>query len=197
LQDLAIGWPRRIAQEHIMRAHFTLTLGLLLACSLAGCNKDKAAGGAVIPGGGDEAAAKAFLEMFLKPGADRAALSKPLAPTKADCEAVFDGAIAAKAFDAYSKAFASGKGVIDPGEGRTQLLLFSATTDDLKAANEKAKTFPGGYKDIAGKLKGGLTFYRWKYVKPGETLGMAYDGLVYVNGHWAWFPKPWRFLRGA
>jgi hypothetical protein len=21
---------------------------------------------------------------------------------------------------------------------------------------------------------------------------MAYDGLIYVNGHWAWFPKPWR-----
>lgn len=28
------------------------------------------------------------------------------------------------------------------------------------------------------------------------VLGMAYDGLIYVNGHWAWFPKPWRVLGG-
>ena len=31
-------------------------------------------------------------------------------------------------------------------------------------------------------------------VLPGESLGMAFDGLVHVNGHWAWFPKPWRAL---
>jgi hypothetical protein len=36
---------------------------------------------------------------------------------------------------------------------------------------------------------------RWKFVKPGETIGMAYDGLVFVNGHWAWFPKAWHALR--
>jgi hypothetical protein len=184
-----------------MRSCWTLTLGLLLACTLAGCKKEGAAvaggGGAAVPGGGGEAAAKALLESFLKPGADRAALSKPLAPTKADCEAVFVGAMAAKAYEAYSKAFGTGKGVIEPGEGRTQLLLFSATTDDLKAGNDKARQFPGGYKSIATQLKAGLTVYRWKYVKPGETLGMAYDGLLYVNGRWVWFPKPWRFLRGA
>ena len=29
-------------------------------------------------------------------------------------------------------------------------------------------------------------------VKPGETLGMAFDGLAFVNGHWRIFPKPWR-----
>ncbi|TMQ06352.1 MAG: hypothetical protein E6J91_38110 [Deltaproteobacteria bacterium] len=31
----------------------------------------------------------------------------------------------------------------------------------------------------------------------GEQLGMAYDGLIYVNNHWAWFPKPWRALGGS
>ena len=44
----------------------------------------------------------------------------------------------------------------------------------------------------SSREKPGLTVYRWKYTKPGEPLGMAYDGLIYVNGHWAWFPKPWR-----
>ena len=45
--------------------------------------------------------------------------------------------------------------------------------------------FPGGYKRVADKFKPGLTVYRWKYVKPGEKLGMSFDGLVYVNNHWA------------
>ena len=44
-------------------------------------------------------------------------------------------------------------------------------------------------------MKSGLTVYAFKFVKPGETLGMAFDGLVWVNGHFAIFPKPWRFLR--
>ena len=39
-----------------------------------------------------------------------------------------------------------------------------------------------------------MTWWRWKFTKPGEDLGMAYDGLVFVNGHWAWFPKPYRAI---
>ena len=35
---------------------------------------------------------------------------------------------------------------------------------------------------------------RWKFVRPGEPSGMAYDGLVWVDDHWAWFPKPYRVL---
>ena len=27
--------------------------------------------------------------------------------------------------------------------------------------------------------------------------GMAYDGLVWIDDHWAWFPKPFRVLRAA
>jgi len=32
-------------------------------------------------------------------------------------------------------------------------------------------------------------------VKQGETIGLAFDGLVYVNGHWVIMPKPWRALK--
>lgn len=32
-------------------------------------------------------------------------------------------------------------------------------------------------------------------LEPGQTLGMAFDGLVHVNGHWRLFPKPWKALR--
>ena len=33
---------------------------------------------------------------------------------------------------------------------------------------------------------------RFKFVKPGQTFGMAFDGLVYINGKWCIFPKPYR-----
>ena len=25
-------------------------------------------------------------------------------------------------------------------------------------------------------------------------MGMAYDGLVYLDARWLWFPKPWRAI---
>jgi hypothetical protein len=25
---------------------------------------------------------------------------------------------------------------------------------------------------------------------------MAFDGLIFVNNHWTWFPKPWRVFGG-
>jgi hypothetical protein len=37
--------------------------------------------------------------------------------------------------------------------------------------------------------------YRWKFTKPGETLGMAFDGLYQINGRWVLMPKPWRITR--
>ena len=45
---------------------------------------------------------------------------------------------------------------------------------------------------MAAQIKPGLKVYRFKFVEPGEDLGMAFDGLVNVNGHWRIFPKPWR-----
>ena len=53
---------------------------------------------------------------------------------------------------------------------------------------------PGGWKLVGPFIKPGLTFYRGKFVKPGERLGMSYDGLVHVNGRWVWVPKPYKFL---
>ena len=35
----------------------------------------------------------------------------------------------------------------------------------------------------------------WKYVVPGATSGLAYDGLVWCEDHWSWFPRPYRVLR--
>ncbi len=138
--------------------------------------------------------AKALLGEFLKPGADRPGLTRALKPTAADYAAVFEGDNATKAAAGYEKLWSDPRAVIGAAPENNQLLVWSATTDDLKAGTGDSGNFPGGYKQAASTFKAGITLYRWKFVKPGEKLGMAYDGLAYVNGHWAWFPKPWRVV---
>ncbi|HYH87269.1 MAG TPA: hypothetical protein VEX60_17590 [Pyrinomonadaceae bacterium] len=144
---------------------------------------------------GTEDGAKALLAEFIKPGADHATLSKALRPSRADYDAVFMPDLAAKADAVYSPAWDGGQMVIAPKEGQTQVLSASATSDELKSWTGGGAEFPGGWKDVGEQLKPGVTFYRFKFVEPGQDLGMAYDGLAYVNGNWRIFPKPWRVMR--
>lgn len=51
---------------------------------------------------------------------------------------------------------------------------------------------PGGYTRTASKFKPGTAIYAFKYVKPGETSGMAFDGLMKIDGTWIIIPKAWR-----
>ena len=139
-----------------------------------------------------EEGAKALLAEFVKPGADHAALSRQLRPTADDYKAVFEPDLAAKAESVYGPAWDGGQLVVAPKAGQTEVKVFSATSEELKGWTGGASEFPGGYKDVAAQIKPGLKVYRFKFVEPGEDLGMAYDGLVNVNGHWRIFPKPWR-----
>jgi len=139
--------------------------------------------------------AKALLQQFLKPDADYAGLTRPLRPTPKDFKSVFKGKALKEALEGYRAPWDEGKIVVRGKPDQTQLLIWSATSEELKKGTGDAKAFPGGYVRVAPHLKNGLTFYRFKFVRPGETLGFAWDGLVYVNGHWVIFPKPWRVLK--
>lgn len=180
-------------------ALLALAFGLLLGCgspkpdgkdSPKPNGKDAAGGKGAQPG--TEEGARALLQEFVKPGADHAALSKQLRPTKEDYAAVFKADFAKKAESTYGPAWDAGQVVVAPKAGQTEVRLGSATTDELKKGQGKAGEFPGGYKQVAGQFKDGLTVYYFKFVKPGETTGMAYDGLIHVNGNWRIFPKPFR-----
>lgn len=143
---------------------------------------------------GSDAEAVAMLSQFILPGADHAALTKQLRPTSEDYAKVFTPDFAKTAEEGYAKAWDGGAMVIAPKEGQTELLMgSSATTDDIKDGTDAAKEFPNGWRNIADQLNRGITIHRFKFVKPGETSGMAFDGLMFVNGHWIIVPKPWRF----
>ncbi len=40
-----------------------------------------------------------------------------------------------------------------------------------------------------------IRFHRFKYVEPGETPRMSYDGLCEVDGKWVFIPKAWRAFK--
>ena len=142
---------------------------------------------------GTDDGARAMLAEFLKPGADLKALSLKLRPTRADYEAVFEKPFAAKLEAMYDAPWKAGQMVIAGKPGQTEVLLRKVASSEARNWSSKAsETLPGGYKSIASDIKPGQTIYTFKFVKPGENLGMAYDGLVYVNGQWRIFPKAWR-----
>jgi hypothetical protein len=145
---------------------------------------------------GNEEGAKTLLAQFVAPNADHAALTKSLKPTSADYKALFDEATAAKIESAQAKDWESGKAAIKPGEGQTEVKIAGATGADLAAGKGAAKEFPGGYKKVAKHLAPAVMFFRFKFVKPGEENGTAYDGLAFVNNHWVIAPKPFRALEG-
>ncbi len=132
-----------------------------------------------------------LLKKFLAAGTDRAALTKELRPTSDDYAKVFTADFARK-LEASQKPLWDSAPVIGPKDGQTEVTVAKATTEDFQKGTAAAKEFPGGYAKIGDKLQAGVTLFRFKFVKAGETIGMAFDGLAFVNGHWRIFPKPWR-----
>ena len=175
----------------------TILLAALAAIALTACSKKGGGSEALSKYPGTEDGAKQLVT-DIAASSDAAGMTKALKPTSADYKAVFTDDFASKAEKGYEELWNDPKAVITRGDaGNTELKLSKATTDDIKAwTHDVEMDFPGGYQKVGQYFKPGLTVYRWKYVKPGETLGMAYDGLIYVNSHWAWFPKPWHIARG-
>jgi hypothetical protein len=81
-----------------------------------------------------------------------------------------------------------------PNQGQSEVLVFGAPAGLLTDDNELSRRFPNGYRSIAHLLDRHQIWLAWKYVVPGASSGMSYDGLVWLDGRFAWFPKPWRVL---
>ena len=62
--------------------------------------------------------------------------------------------------------------------------------------NELSHAFPSGYRGIAAQLQPARTWVCWRY-RSDVDGGLRYDGLVWCDDHWVWFPKPYQALRAA
>ena len=134
---------------------------------------------------------EALLRTFLDRQADPAKLSFALRPDTADYEAVFAGTVAMTALASYEPAWDQGRIFVQPKPGQTEVKIFSATTEQLRQGTGDARLFPQAYRQAATVMRPGLTHYGFRFVEPGETRGTVYFGLLFVNGRWMLFPKPW------
>lgn len=98
--------------------------------------------------------------------------------------AITANAEAAEKLDAYVETIYAGIPADGSAAkaGQTEILVTGPALADL----------PGGYSKAAANFKAGVQIYGFKYVAPGETLGMSYDGVFSVDGKWYMIPKAWR-----
>ncbi len=68
---------------------------------------------------------------------------------------------------------------------QTEILVFGPDWNEL----------PGGYGNARQQFKEDVKFYGFKYVVPGETSGMSFDGVFEVDGKWYFLPKAHRAFR--
>jgi hypothetical protein len=64
----------------------------------------------------------------------------------------------------------------------------------LVEPNELSREFFSSYRRIARWLNPHRVWVAWEYLAPGESSGLACDGLVWCDDHWAWLPKPYPVL---
>ena len=124
------------------------------------------------------------------------AVARMFRPQPDDYAKVFVGDAVKVARRAYEAMWDAELKIDRPRPEQSVLRTFFAPAGMLAEENELSWNFPGGYRAIARFLNPHRVWVRWKYVGPGETSGLAYDGLVWCDDHWAWFPKPYRVLKG-
>jgi hypothetical protein len=137
--------------------------------------------------------AKHLLSEFVKSDADHHALTSALRPRAKDYAAVFKEPFATR-LEQTNKNLWGGDALIRPKPGQTELKITVATSDDLLAGGPVLKAFPGGYERVTSKMKAGVPIAVFRFVAPGQSAGLRFDGLVYVNGRWVLMPRPWRAL---
>ena len=142
----------------------------------------------------DEGATE-LLKEFVKTDTDYVALSRQLRPTSADYEAVFQPGFGTGAALAYNRAWDAGQMIVTPNNpARTEVRLFSATSEELRNRTGMAAKFAEGWSKVAPHLRPRVKIYQVDFIEPGKAEGMKYDGLVNVNGNWRIFPRPWQTL---
>ena len=145
------------------------------------------------PAAGSKAEARALLMKFYEPGADFVALTAALLPEASDVYAVYIDPLGANMAASYAANLKPGIS-FKPKPEHTDIYMFYANTSNLIAGTMDLGEFPGGYKKVTRYMKPGIPIVRFKFVKKGETIGLAFDGMVYVDGRWKLLPKPYRAL---
>ena len=94
---------------------------------------------------------------------------------------------AQRAYQTYSELWSTTP-VAMPKDGQDKLLIQAATPKFIS----EARFFPSGYARCVHRFHPDTVWVSWKYVRDGQSNGMAYNGLAWLGDRFKWFPKPWR-----
>jgi hypothetical protein len=121
-------------------------------------------------------------------------LTRALRPKPEDYRLMFRADLADRVATLYDGLWAQNP-VIEAKPHQTALMVKAALGAMFFPGSTGIDAFPGGYRGIGDYLVGDRVWVVWKFVAPGSTLGMAYDGLVHLDGRWVWCPRPYAILR--
>ncbi len=132
-----------------------------------------------------------MLEDFIVSGQGLADFILTLKPTKEDIKAVYKEPLASNLIVIYEELYGSLSGLSLKPEQNSVLSVFS-TTAKLAQGDAILGEFPGGYKRVGEYFLGDYPIAIFKFVKMGETRGLSFNGLIFINDRWVLMPKPWR-----
>jgi hypothetical protein len=116
-----------------------------------------------------------------------------LRPRNDDDERAFDPAVGAIVRAFYEPMWDAGVAIEVPGD-HLRTIVHACVASLFIQEVEAAREFPGGYRRIRPYLRPYRVWVCWRWVPPHQTTGLSFDGLVWLDDHWAWFPRPYRAL---
>ena len=138
--------------------------------------------------------ARALLMQFLAKGADHAALTQSLRPSKRDIRTVYKAPLSRKLIKYYDERFSSGI-PLAPEPFMNDVEIHLSSTGKLAASSRQPEEFPPEFRQIAKYVKKDVPIVQFRFFRKGNRLSLNINGLVYVNNHWVLMPKPWRALK--
>jgi Immunity protein 49 len=130
-------------------------------------------------------------------GPDRLRALASLRPRDSDHAKVFVEAVVEGAREKYEALWRAPPPFPAPDPLRTDLHIDLAPAGMLDHDNFLSRRFPLGFRAIAHLLIPERIWAAWEFVEPGRDSGLAFDGLVWCDDHWAWYPRPYRLLGRA
>lgn len=119
------------------------------------------------------------------------AFIQTLKPSHSDLKQLFDADLVEVAQQAIEKIY-SDPGLRIPSVADAHIQAVACPAGLLRWPNMLSDKFPGGYRDLAGWMIPNRIWVCWKLTSTGTTV--SYDGLVWLENHWCWLPKIFRFL---
>lgn len=144
---------------------------------------------------GIAAAVRPLLEALVDP-ARAPELIADLAPRPGDAAKAFVGSEAELAAidERYASLWKQDAPRVRAPSAEVTLRIVVATAGMLQPDAPMTKHFPPAWRKVVDRLRPERAWIAWSYEPVSGTRGTDYDGLVWLDDRWVWFPAPWRVL---